>query len=563
MHRPYIDDVILATEDGQPMKRELDLIDVWFDSGSMPYAQWHYPFENKEKFERNFPADFIAEGVDQTRGWFYTLHAIATMVFDNVAYKNVVSNGLVLAKNGVKMSKRLGNAIEPFEALSTYGADANRWYMIANSPPWDNLKFDIDGVDEKRKKFFGTLFNMYNFFATYANIDGFEMDENNVTAISERPEIDKWIISKLNSLIKSYTVSMDDYEMTKACRDIEDFALNDLSNWYVRLCRRRFWKSDSDADKRAAYETLYECMIIVSQLMSAVAPFFAEWLYRNLTDPIRKNEKVNGGRWKHDSVHLTFLTKANHDLIDEALEERMDYAQRISSLVLSIRKKENHRVRQPLQKILLPVLDSTFQAQVEAVKDLILSEVNVKEIEYLTETTGFIKKKIKPNFKTLGRKLGKNMKAAAATIGGLTQEDIGVIEKSNSYQLVIGEENYELTLEDFEITSDDIPGWTVANDGALTVALDVTVTDDLLAEGTARELVNRIQNIRKTRDFNVTDKIVVTLENHESIRPALEQFSDYICTETLAISLNTKSDVKGEVIELNDQVSLNIQVELS
>jgi len=425
------------------------------------------------------------------------------------------------------------------------------------------LKFDIDEVDEKRKKFFGTLFNMYNFFATYANIDGFEMDENNVTAISERPEIDKWIISKLNSLIKSYTVSMDDYEMTKACRDIENFALNDLSNWYVRLCRRRFWKSDSDADKRAAYETLYECMIIVSQLMSAVAPFFAEWLYRNLTDPIRKNEKVNGGRWKHDSVHLTFLTKANHDLIDEALEERMDYAQRISSLVLSIRKKENHRVRQPLQKILLPVLDSTFQAQVEAVKDLILSEVNVKEIEYLTETTGFIKKKIKPNFKTLGRKLGKNMKAAAATIGGLTQEDIGVIEKSNSYQLVIGEENYELTLEDFEITSDDIPGWTVANDGALTVALDVTVTDDLLAEGTARELVNRIQNIRKTRDFNVTDKIVVTLENHESIRPALEQFSDYICTETLAISLNTKSDVKGEVIELNDQVSLNIQVELS
>ena len=563
LHRPYIDDVILATEDGQPMKRELDLIDVWFDSGSMPYAQWHYPFENKEKFERNFPADFIAEGVDQTRGWFYTLHAIATMVFDNVAYKNVVSNGLVLAKNGVKMSKRLGNAVEPFEALSTYGADANRWYMIANSPPWDNLKFDIDGVDEKRKKFFGTLFNMYNFFATYANIDGFEMDENNVTAISERPEIDKWIISKLNSLIKSYTVSMDDYEMTKACRDIENFALNDLSNLYVRLCRRRFWKSDSDADKRAAYETLYECMIIVSQLMSAVAPFFAEWLYRNLTDPIRKNEKVNGGRWKHDSVHLTFLTKANHDLIDEALEERMDYAQRISSLVLSIRKKENHRVRQPLQKILLPVLDSTFQAQVEAVKDLILSEVNVKEIEYLTETTGFIKKKIKPNFKTLGRKLGKNMKAAAATIGGLTQEDIGVIEKSNSYQLVIGEENYELTLEDFEITSDDIPGWTVANDGALTVALDVTVTDDLLAEGTARELVNRIQNIRKTRDFNVTDKIVVTLENHESIRPALEQFSDYICTETLAISLNTKSDVKGEVIELNDQVSLNIQVELS
>ncbi len=562
LHRPYIDDVILATTDGQPMTRELDLIDVWFDSGSMPYAQWHYPFENKEKFERNYPADFIAEGVDQTRGWFYTLHAIATMVFDSVAYKNVVSNGLVLDKNGIKMSKSKGNAVDPFEALDKYGADANRWYMIANSPPWNNLKYDGDGVDEKRKKFFGTLFNTYNFFATYANIDGFEMDEANATPISDRPEIDKWIISKLNSLIKEYTDAMDDYEATKGCRAIENFVLNDLSNWYVRLCRRRFWKSDSDSDKRAAYETLYECMVVVSQLMSAVAPFFGDWLYQRLTDPIRKNEKANDGRWKHDSVHLTYLTKPNDDLIDAAMEERMDYAQRISSLVLSIRKKENHRVRQPLQKILLPVLDTTFQAQVEAVKDLILSEVNVKEIEYLTDTTGFIKKKIKANFKTLGRKLGKNMKAAAAVIGGFTQEDISAVEKSNSYELVVGDETYELTLEDFEITSDDIPGWTVANDGALTVALDVTVTDELLAEGTARELVNRIQNIRKTRDFNVTDKIVVTLENHEAIRPALEQFADYICTETLATSLDAKSDVEGEVIELNDEVSLNIQVEV-
>ncbi|MEM6966721.1 MAG: isoleucine--tRNA ligase [Bacteroidota bacterium] len=562
LHRPYIDEVILVTEGGEPMMRELDLIDVWFDSGSMPYAQWHYPFENKEVFERNFPADFIAEGVDQTRGWFYTLHAIATMVFDSVAYKNVVSNGLVLDKKGLKMSKRLGNAVDPFEALSKYGADANRWYMIANSPPWDNLKYDIDGVDEKRKKFFGTLFNTYNFFATYANIDGFEMDEQNATPLADRPEIDKWIISKLNSLVKAYTEAMDDYEPTKGCRAIETFVMDDLSNWYVRLCRRRFWKSDSDADKRAAYETLYECMVVVAQLMASVAPFFADWLYRNLTEPIRAKEAANDGRWQHESIHLTYLTKADENLIDLALEERMDYAQRISSLVLSLRKKERHRVRQPLQKILLPVLDSDFQTQVEAVKNLILSEVNVKEIEYLTDTTGFIKKKIKPNFRTLGRKLGKNMKAAAAIINSMNQEDIAALEKSGSYQLNVNDETFELTLEDFEITSDDIPGWTVASDGALTVALDVTITDALLAEGTARELVNRIQNIRKNRDFNVTDKIAVTLENHEAIRPALEQFSDYICTETLATSLDAQSGVKGEVIELNDEVSLNIQVEL-
>ncbi|HFC00122.1 MAG TPA: isoleucine--tRNA ligase, partial [Phaeodactylibacter sp.] len=563
LHRPYIDEIILATKGGEPMMRELDLIDVWFDSGSMPYAQWHYPFENKEKFERNFPADFIAEGVDQTRGWFYTLHAIATMVFDSVAYKNVVSNGLVLDKKGVKMSKRLGNAVDPFEAIGKYGADANRWYMIANSPPWDNLKYDIDGVDEKRKKFFGTLFNTYKFFTTYANIDGFEMDEKNATPIADRPEIDKWIISKLNSLVKAYTEAMDDYEPTKGCRSVENFVLNDLSNWYVRLCRRRFWKSESDADKKAAYETLYECMVVVSQLMASVAPFFADWLYRNLTAPIRAKEIANDGRWKHESIHLTYLTEADNTLIDKALEERMDYAQRISSLVLSLRKKEGIRVRQPLQKILLPVLNSDFQVQVDAVKDLILSEVNVKEIEYLTDTTGFIKKKIKPNFKTLGRKLGKNMKAAAAAIGGLSQEEIGAIEKTNHFQLNINDQAYDLTLEDFEITSDDIPGWLVANDGALTVAMDVTITETLLAEGTARELVNRIQNIRKDRDFNVTDKIAITLENHEAIRSAVEQFSDYICKETLATSLDVKGGIDGEVIELNDEVSLKVGVNLA
>jgi len=490
------------------------------------------------------------------------LHAIATMVFDSVAYKNVVSNGLVLDKNGLKMSKRLGNAVDPFEALSTYGADANRWYMIANSPPWDNLKYDIEGVDEKRKKFFGTLFNTYNFFATYANIDGFEQNEMDIIPYKDRPEIDNWIISRLYSLVKTYTEAMDDYEPTKGCRAIESFVMDDLSNWYVRLCRRRFWKSDSDFDKRAAYETLYECMMVVTQLMAPVAPFFSEWLYRNLSNPIREKAIANNTPLKHESVHLTLLTKVEEDKIDLALEQRMDYAQRISSLVLSLRKKEKHRVRQPLQKILLPVLDEDFQKQVEAVKNLILSEVNVKEIEYLTDTTGFIKKKIKPNFKTLGRKLGKNMKAAAAIINGLEQEDIATIEKSGSYQLNVNEENFELTLEDFEITSDDIPGWTVANDGPLTVALDVTITDELLAEGTARELVNRIQNIRKTRDFNVTDKIAVTLEDHEAIRPALEQFKDYICTETLATTLNTGSGVEGEKIELNDEVSLNIQVEV-
>ena len=561
--RPFIDDVILATADGEPMYRELDLIDVWFDSGSMPYAQWHYPFENKEIFERNFPADFIAEGVDQTRGWFYTLHAIATMAFDSVAFKNVVSNGLVLDKNGVKMSKRLGNAISPFESIANHGADTNRWYMIVNSPPWDNLKFDTDGVIEVRNKFFGTLFNTYKFFAGYGNIDEFVLDEMNLTPMTDRPEIDGWIISKLHSMIKNFTAAMDDYEPTKACRLVENFVVDDLSNWYVRQCRRRFWKGEMSVDKKAAYETLFECMVAVSQLMSPVAPFFAEWLYKNLTDVIREKAITNQTSLRHESVHLSYLPEAKEALIDLDLEQRMDYAQRISSLVLSLRRREKMKVRQPLQKILLPVLDDSFERQVEAVKELILAEVNIKEIEYLNDSAGVIKKRIKPNFKTLGKRLGKNMKAAAAAINEFSQEDIARIEKTNSYQLKLDEEVFDLTMVDFEISSEDIPGWLVASDGDLTVALDITLTDRLMAEGVARELVNRIQNIRKNKDFNVTDKIVVVLQSHEAITSAVETFGDYICNETLAVKLKIADDVQGETIELTDEVNLDIMVELN
>lgn len=555
LHRPYIDEVVLVSPDGQEMRRELDLIDVWFDSGSMPYAQLHYPFENQDKFKHNFPADFIAEGVDQTRGWFYTLHAIASMVFDSVAFKNVVSNGLVLDKKGVKMSKRLGNAVDPFEALGEKGADAVRWYMISNAQPWDNLKFDLDGVDEVRRKFFGTLYNTYSFFALYANIDGFEYKEEEVP-LEERPEIDRWILSALNTLIKGVEHDYADYEPTNATRKIMNFLDQELSNWYVRLCRRRFWKGDYTQDKIAAYQTLYTCLEAISKLMAPVAPFFADWLFNNL------NEAT--GRDKSISVHLSTFPTANETLVDEALEQRMNYAQRISSLVLSLRKKEKIRVRQPLQKILLPVLDSSFQEQVEGVKDLILAEVNVKDIEYVTDTEGIIKKKVKPNFKTLGRRLGKDMKAAAQAINGFTQADISNLEATGKYILKAGETEYELTLEDFEILTEDIPGWLVANDGPLTVAMDVTLTDGLLAEGMARELVNRIQNIRKNKDFNVTDKIKVQLEDKEAIQPAIEQFGDYIKSEVLAEDLTLVTDINnGEALELPDEVTADILVELA
>ena len=554
LHRPYIDEVVLVSDDGEPMHRELDLIDVWFDSGSMPYAQWHYPFENKETFESKFPADFIAEGVDQTRGWFYTLHAIATMVFDSVAFKNVTSNGLVQDKNGKKMSKSLGNAIDPFEAIAKHGADANRWYMIVASPPWDNLKYDPDGVIEVRNKFFGTLFNTYKFFAGYANIDGFKYKENNVP-LAERPEIDRWILSLLNTTIKEVNEAYADYEPTIVARKVQNFVLDNLSNWYVRQCRRRFWRGDYTQDKIAAYQTLYTCMEAVTKMMAPIAPFFADYLYKNLNEVTKQED--------HISVHLASFPRVSHEAIDKDLEQRMDYAQRISSMVLSLRKKENIRVRQPLQKIMLPILDESFSAQVDGVKDLILAEVNVKEIEYITDTEGIVKKKIKPNFKTLGRKLGKNMKAAIPIINQLGQEDIAAIEKSNAYQLTIDGENYELTLEDFEIIAEDIPGWLVANDGDLTVAMDISLTDDLRAEGMARELVNRIQNLRKTKDFNVTDRIKITLEKQETVLSAVELFSDYINAEVLSNQLTLADSVASEdSIEIDGAV-MNLSIELA
>jgi len=552
LHRPYIDEIVLVSPDGQEMRRELDLIDVWFDSGSMPYAQLHYPFENKDQFAHSFPADFIAEGVDQTRGWFYTLHAIAAMVFDSVAFKNVVSNGLVLDKNGVKMSKRLGNAIDPFKAIGEKGADAVRWYMISNAQPWDNLKFDLDGVDEVRRKFFGTLYNTYSFFALYANIDGFTYAEAEVP-MEERPEIDRWILSALNTLVSGVEADYADYEPTNATRKIMNFLDQELSNWYVRLCRRRFWKGDYTTDKIAAYQTLYTCLKTISKLMAPVAPFFADWLYQNLNKAT--------GQEKAISVHLANFPAPDHALVDAALEQRMSYAQRISSLVLSLRKKEKIRVRQPLQKILLPVLDSSFQQQVEGVKDLILAEVNVKDIEYVTDTGGIIKKKVKPNFKTLGRRLGKDMKIASQVISAFTQAEIQQLEKTGSFTLQAGEQAYELGLEDFEIMTEDIPGWLVANDGALTVALDVTLNDSLLAEGMARELVNRIQNIRKDKDFNVTDKIKIQLEQNTAIQPAIEQFGDYIQNEVLAVELTLVDTLaQGEAIELPDEVTINVSV---
>jgi len=554
LHRPYIDNIVLVAENGEPMKRELDLIDVWFDSGSMPYAQWHYPFENQDKFKNNFPADFIAEGVDQTRGWFYTLHAIAVMAFDSVAYKNVVSNGLVQDKVGRKMSKRWGNAVEPFETIASYGADATRWYMISNAQPWDNLKFDVDGIGEVQRKFFGTMYNTYSFFTLYANIDGFNYEEAEVD-LKDRPEIDRWIISLLNSLVKEVEGEYANYEPTNATRRVQEFVDQHLSNWYVRLCRRRFWKGDYTQDKIAAYQTLYTCMTTISKLMAPVAPFFGDWLYRNLNESTKKETAI--------SVHLADFPTPNEAAIDPALEQRMSYAQGISSLVLSLRKKEKIRVRQPLQKILLPVLDNRFKEQVEGIKDLVLSEVNVKEIEYITDTSGVIKKGVKPNFKTLGRRLGKNMKTAVQAINAFTQEDISALEKAGQYELIIEDETYSLTLEDFEITTQDIPGWLVASEGRLTVALDVNLTDSLLDEGTARELVNRIQNLRKSKDFNITDKIVVTLQNHEAITSAVEAFGDYICSETLAEQLNLQDTVEGDQIELSEEVSLGIEVKLN
>ena len=554
LHRPFIDAVILVSEDGEPMERELDLIDVWFDSGSMPYAQWHYPFENKERINTGnaFPADFISEGVDQTRGWFYTLHAIAAMVFDSVAFKNVVSTGLVLDKNGVKMSKRLGNVIDPFATITTHGADATRWYMINNAPPWDNLKFDMEGVEETKRKFFGTLYNTYSFFALYANLDQFRYEQERIP-LQERQEIDKWIISLLNSLIKDVQKDYADYEPTQATRRIQTFVSDHLSNWYVRLCRRRFWKGEYTKDKIAAYQTLYECLEVIAQLMAPVAPFFADWMYKNLNEVTERHSET--------SVHLVLYPKADENAIDLALEQRMDYAQRVSSLVLSLRKKENIKVRIPLSKVILPVLNANFKEQIKLVEDLIKAEVNVKEIEILDDTSGIIRKKAKANFKTLGKRLGQHMKSASQIISELSQTEIASIEKTGSYILNTGGESFELTPEDVEIISEDIPGWQVANDRDITVALDITVTEELKAEGLARELVNRIQNIRKTSDFEVTDKIIVKIENHELLKNVMDKHREYIASEVLAekVELVDSTDT-GERIEITEEISLGIQI---
>ncbi|MES2827218.1 MAG: isoleucine--tRNA ligase [Bacteroidota bacterium] len=552
LHKNVVDNIILVSPSGKAMKREADLIDVWFDSGAMPYAQWHYPFENKEKIDgrEDFPADFIAEGVDQTRGWFYTLHAIGTLVFDKIAYKNVISNGLVLDKNGQKMSKRLGNAADPFKTIEEYGADATRWYMISNANPWDNLKFDIEGISEVRRKFFGTLYNTYAFFALYANIDKFAIDEQKLTPVSERTELDKWILSLLQTLVAEVDESYNAYEPTKAARAIQAFVDEHLSNWYIRLSRRRFWKGEMTADKKAAYETLYSCLITISQLMSPIAPFFADWLYLNLTAGNAEN--------KFESVHLTILKEADSTLIDTELNERMHLAQDISSMVLSLRKKTGINVRQPLAKILIPVLDNKFAARIELVKELILSETNVKAIEYITDTAGFITKKIKPNFKALGQKAGKDMKAVAQAISEFTQDDI--VKMENEGEIAILDSRYLIALSDVEIMAEDIPGWQVANLGKLTVALDVTITEDLKQEGLSRELINRIQNLRKELGFEVTDRITVLVQNDNLIAAAVAQNKAYICSEILAAELTLSDSIDNGNKIVIDDVELLISI---
>ena len=551
LHRPYIDDVVLVSPSGKKMMREPDLIDVWFDSGAMPYAQIHYMGE--ELKESQFPADFIAEGVDQTRGWFYTLHAIATMCFDNVAFKNVISNGLVLDKNGNKMSKRLGNGVDPFETLKKEGPDATRWYMITNSQPWDNLKFDIEGVDEVRRKLFGTLYNTYSFFALYANIDGFEYKEADLP-IAERPEIDRWILSELNTLVKTVDEAFADYEPTKAGRAIQEFVEANLSNWYVRLCRRRFWKGDMTSDKISAYQTLYTCLEILARLMSPIAPFFSERLFLDLNNVTHRIEA--------ESVHHVGFPEVHEEMIDKALEERMQLAQHICSMGLSLRKKSNLRVRQPLAKIMLPVQSEGFRQQVELVQHLICSELNIKKIEFLSPDNDILVKRIKPNFKTLGPRYGKIMKAISAEIQAFSQQQINTLEAAGRCDLTIEGQPVEILLSDVEIATQDIPGWVVANDGNLTVALDITVSDELKAEGIARELVNRIQNIRK-EGFDVTDRITVDLQSGEWDE-AVKQNMDYICTETLCTRLQLLPSVEnGTTIEIIEGVSTGIVIQKS
>ncbi|MGN7784773.1 isoleucine--tRNA ligase [Niabella sp. 22666] len=551
LHKPYVDEVILVSDSGKPMRREPDLIDVWFDSGAMPYAQWGLDYEKlkagdpkpfNQPFDHNFPADFICEGVDQTRGWFYTLHAIGSLLYENVAFKTVVSNGLVLDKNGNKMSKRLGNVVDPFDTIEKFGADATRWYLITNASPWDNLKFDIDGIKEVQRKFFGTLYNTYQFFALYANVDGFTFKEPYLQ-MNERPEIDRWIISSLNTLVKNVNTAMDDYEPTQAGRLIEDFVDEHLSNWYVRLCRRRFWKGEYEADKVSAYQTLYECLETICRLMAPIAPFFSDAVFRNLNSITQRHSA--------ESVHHAFFPKADEALIDQSLEERMQLAQDASSLILSLRKKVNIKVRQPLQKVLIPVLNPFMKDQLEKIEELIKSEVNVKEIAYLTETEGFIKKKIKPNFVALGKKLGPKMKAVSGALAQFSQEDISRLEREGSYELNIDGETISLNLNEVDINSEDIPGWTVASKGALTVALDITITPELQQEGDAREFVNRIQKIRKDSGFELTDKINVVIDTNETLKESLTAYKDYICAEILAENLYFQAITSDNGIEID------------
>lgn len=535
LHRPYVDHAVLVSDSGQPMYREPDLIDVWFDSGAMPYAQWNYPFSTSS-LKGVYPADFIAEGVDQTRGWFFTLHAISVMLFDSVAFKNVVSNGLVLDKNGNKMSKRLGNAVDPFSTLETYGPDATRWYMISNAQPWDNLKFNLEGIGEVQRKFFGTLHNTYNFFALYANIDGFRYEDRDIP-VQERTELDRWILSLLHSLVKEVDACYADYEPTRAAREIQDFVTEHLSNWYVRLSRRRFWKGEYTDDKKAAYQTLYTCLDTIARLMAPVAPFYADQLYGDLNAVSHKDA--------HDSVHLAKFPVADDSVIDKDLEERMELAQQISSMALSLRKKVNIKVRQPLQKILLPVIDAHFRSRVLAVADLIKAEVNVEEIAFLDEANNVLVRKIKPNFKALGPKVGGLMKQLTARIAAITREEIAYLEQNGLLPLRLGEVLFDLLLEDVEVLSEDIPGWQVASQGRLTVALDVTLTDGLREKGLARELVNRIQNIRKDKGFEITDRISVRIKGPENVQRSIKNNFEYIRTEILATSLELVDQLEG------------------
>jgi isoleucyl-tRNA synthetase len=560
LHKPFVDNIILTSSNGKPMKRVPDLIDVWFDSGAMPYAQWHFPFENKEEFQKNFPADFIAEGVDQTRGWFYTLHALAVLLFDSVAYKTVVSNGLVLDKNGNKMSKRIGNVVDPFETLEVFGPDATRWYLITNASPWDNLKFDTEGIKEVQRKFFGTLYNTYQFFALYANVDGFIFEKDEIP-IQERPELDQWILSSLNSLKKDVTKSLDDYEPTQAGRAIEYFLDEQLSNWYVRLCRRRFWKpvgknnSSGEKDKISAYQTLYECLLTISGLIAPIAPFFADWLFKNLNGVTKKIEA--------DSIHLTDFPKVDERWINSGLEERMQLAQNVSSLILSLRKKVNIKVRQPLQKVIIPAIDNDFETKIRQIEGIIKSETNIKEVEILPAGNNFIKKKAKANYKTLGKRLGVKMKWAAEKIQELSDEEISKVQ---SDQLLLNpdfemkkEDAIFIFSEDVEVTTDEITGFEIAVKGNLTVALDLIISDELKNEGFAREFINRIQTLRKENDFALTDKILLIIEEKGAVKDIITEFNEYICAEILAekiqflpnVSEGTEIDVNNDIFTVN------------